>query len=134
MCSNVSPRQVTHELPRLVEAALAASGLAPRRLCLEITESLLVDDPAAIDVLEQLRGSGVTLALDDFGTAPGNNGVVGRAEGDTVLLRKERAMTENGGRDPRYKTWTWTREKDQWRAGRLKGAEKAAKCLEFEQD
>jgi diguanylate cyclase (GGDEF)-like protein len=52
-----------------VQAALADSGLAPERLVLEITESVVLRDPAkAITILEQLRGLGVQLALDDFGT------------------------------------------------------------------
>jgi diguanylate cyclase (GGDEF)-like protein len=53
----------------LVEDALAASGLAPDRLELEITETLLLKDSDGIlGVLEQLRAMGVRLALDDFGT------------------------------------------------------------------
>lgn len=86
VCVNISPRQVTQELPRLVDEALVASGLAPRRLCLEITESLLVDDPAAIDVLERLRASGVTLALDDFGTGWSSLGALQRHAVDEIKL------------------------------------------------
>ena len=56
-------------LPRIVEAALAASGLAPRRLELEITESVpLLDDDANLAVLHGLRALGVRIAMDDFGT------------------------------------------------------------------
>jgi diguanylate cyclase (GGDEF)-like protein len=52
-----------------VQAALSESGLAPERLVLEITESVVLRDPAkSIAILEQLRGLGVQLALDDFGT------------------------------------------------------------------
>jgi diguanylate cyclase (GGDEF)-like protein len=52
-----------------VQDALSASGLAPERLVLEITESVVLRDPAkAVAILEQLRGLGVQLALDDFGT------------------------------------------------------------------
>jgi predicted signal transduction protein with EAL and GGDEF domain len=52
-----------------VEAALAESGLAPSRLELEITESVLLqksDDRLAM--LHRLRALGVRIALDDFGT------------------------------------------------------------------
>ena len=53
----------------LVEDALAASGLAPDRLELEITETLLLKDSDGIlKVLQQLRSMGVRIALDDFGT------------------------------------------------------------------
>jgi diguanylate cyclase (GGDEF)-like protein len=66
---NVSPRQLADaDLERHVEGALAASGLAPDRLCLEITESAVVADPvAAVAKLERLKNLGVRLALDDFG-------------------------------------------------------------------
>jgi diguanylate cyclase (GGDEF)-like protein len=52
-----------------VVKALAASGLAPRQLELEITESVLVQDAiVAMDCLHRLRTLGVRIALDDFGT------------------------------------------------------------------
>ncbi len=67
---NVSPVQFrTGTLALKVVAALAASGLAPGRLELEITEAVLIrDDEAALAILHQLRGIGVRIALDDFGT------------------------------------------------------------------
>jgi diguanylate cyclase (GGDEF)-like protein len=52
-----------------VEAILAATGLAPERLELEVTETAMIEEmEAAICVLQQLRALGVTVALDDFGT------------------------------------------------------------------
>lgn len=52
-----------------VEAILRSSGLAPQRLELEITESILVEDaPAAGKTLDALDRLGVRLAIDDFGT------------------------------------------------------------------
>jgi diguanylate cyclase len=66
---NVSPRQLAS--PRLAEAvgeALLASGLPPRRLCLEITETaLLTNADATRAMLVRLRELGVLLAVDDFG-------------------------------------------------------------------
>ncbi|MGH9134671.1 MAG: EAL domain-containing protein, partial [Ilumatobacteraceae bacterium] len=51
-----------------VRRALDHSGLAPGRLLLEITESMLVDNPDnAAEVLGTLRDVGVRVALDDFG-------------------------------------------------------------------
>jgi EAL domain-containing protein (putative c-di-GMP-specific phosphodiesterase class I) len=48
---------------------LAATGLDPRRLQLEITESLLIGETdTAIDELHALKDLGVTLVIDDFGT------------------------------------------------------------------
>ncbi len=52
-----------------VRHALRDSGLSPGNLTLELTESVLIHDPASIiDALEQLRALGVKLAIDDFGT------------------------------------------------------------------
>ena len=52
-----------------VAAALAASGLDPKRLELEITETVMLDDTDAILViLHRLRDLGVGIAMDDFGT------------------------------------------------------------------
>jgi diguanylate cyclase (GGDEF)-like protein len=49
--------------------ALAESGLPPRRLELEITESLLLQDKESnVQVIRQLKDIGITIALDDFGT------------------------------------------------------------------
>jgi EAL domain-containing protein (putative c-di-GMP-specific phosphodiesterase class I) len=50
------------------EDALAATGLEPRLLCLEVTESAVMADPeAATALLERLKALGVRLAIDDFG-------------------------------------------------------------------
>lgn len=52
-----------------VQQVLQASGLAPGRLMLELTENVLLSDTAATArTLRELRGLGLRLALDDFGT------------------------------------------------------------------
>jgi diguanylate cyclase (GGDEF)-like protein/PAS domain S-box-containing protein len=67
---NLSPVQfVGGEVARVVRAALEAAGLAPERLELEITESVLLQrNEAVLASLRALRGIGVRMALDDFGT------------------------------------------------------------------
>jgi diguanylate cyclase (GGDEF)-like protein len=56
-------------LVQIALSALAASGLAPSRLDLEITESVLLQDEAnTLATLHQLRGLGVRISMDDFGT------------------------------------------------------------------
>jgi diguanylate cyclase (GGDEF)-like protein/PAS domain S-box-containing protein len=65
---NVSGRQLP-TLVRDVARVLGRSGLDPRALVLEITESVVMDDPeGAIPTFEALRQMGVSLAIDDFGT------------------------------------------------------------------
>ncbi|WFU39021.1 EAL domain-containing protein [Bradyrhizobium sp. CB82] len=67
---NVSPVQFRSKTLALkVAAALNESGLAPGRLELEVTETVLIrDDEEALTILQQLRELGVRIALDDFGT------------------------------------------------------------------
>ncbi len=67
---NLSPRQLaTGRVPALIKTALELHGLNPRDLCLEITESLLVEDPDEAErVLKELADIGVRIAIDDFGT------------------------------------------------------------------
>lgn len=66
---NLSPVQFrNHQLAVTVVNALASSGLPARRLVLEITESVLLNDDAkTLDILKQLRMLGLRIALDDFG-------------------------------------------------------------------
>jgi len=67
---NVSPAQFRQgNLVLCVQQALKASGLAPERLVIEITEGVLIDDEErALQVLGALKKLGVRLAIDDFGT------------------------------------------------------------------
>ncbi|TMZ36640.1 EAL domain-containing protein, partial [Klebsiella pneumoniae] len=67
---NVSARQLDDgSVVPAVNDALRTTGLPPGELCLEITESALMQEPeAAAEVLTALRELGVRLAIDDFGT------------------------------------------------------------------
>jgi diguanylate cyclase (GGDEF)-like protein len=67
---NLSPVQFKHpNLIASVTEALGASGLAARRLELEITESVLLQNSeATLTTLHELRAMGVRISLDDFGT------------------------------------------------------------------
>lgn len=48
--------------------ALREAGVTPAQLVLEITETVLVDEPAAVSHLRALRELGVVISIDDFGT------------------------------------------------------------------
>ncbi len=66
---NVSGRQFQHDLVSDVTAALRESGVDPKNLVLEITESAAIDDLTGVaDRLRELRKIGVRAAIDDFGT------------------------------------------------------------------
>jgi len=69
MAVNLSVRQVERgAMAPLVEQALAATGLAPRRLQLEVTESVIMNTGDALAFVHELHAIGVGLAIDDFGT------------------------------------------------------------------
>ncbi len=67
---NLSPAQMrSPALISTVVNAIAANGVDPARICMEITETVLMQDSEAnIDTLHKLREIGVQIALDDFGT------------------------------------------------------------------
>jgi diguanylate cyclase (GGDEF)-like protein len=67
---NVSARQLAEPgLADVVKAALRSSGLPPERLCLEVTESVVLEDgDRSVAALQALRDIGVGVSLDDFGT------------------------------------------------------------------
>jgi EAL domain-containing protein (putative c-di-GMP-specific phosphodiesterase class I) len=67
---NLSVQQLQHDSwLSIVEDALATSGLAPRHLDLEITESVIITHPEkAVATLMKLKQMGVSITVDDFGT------------------------------------------------------------------
>ncbi|MGH9276414.1 MAG: putative bifunctional diguanylate cyclase/phosphodiesterase [Acidimicrobiales bacterium] len=67
---NISPRQfVQDDFVELVASVLESTGADPADICLEITESVLMDDlDVTVATLRRLKALGVLLAVDDFGT------------------------------------------------------------------
>jgi len=78
---NVSAAQLAGPgLAETVLSALAATGLAPERLELEVTERIFLgDDASTLAALERLRSIGVRLVLDDFGKGYSSFGYLTRA-------------------------------------------------------
>lgn len=70
MAVNLSVRQFQQmDIPSLVQRILAAIGLSPEYLILELTESLLMSNSESIAcALDELKALGAKLSLDDFGT------------------------------------------------------------------
>jgi diguanylate cyclase (GGDEF)-like protein/PAS domain S-box-containing protein len=66
---NVSARQLREpQFAADVERVLADTGLNPRQLMLELTETVLIDEVAAENLIEKVVPLGVAIAIDDFGT------------------------------------------------------------------
>jgi EAL domain-containing protein (putative c-di-GMP-specific phosphodiesterase class I) len=97
---NLSARQLAH--PDLVDTgdeALTGSGIDPSTLALEVTESMLMEDPARCsDILHALRSLGVKLAIDDFGTGQSSLGYLKQLPVD--CLKIDQTFVEGLGRDP----------------------------------
>ena len=84
---NLSPLQFRGCLADEVSEALLASGLAPRRLELEITESVLLqDDEKILETLHAIRDLGVRIAMDDFGTGYSSLGYLQRFPFDKIKI------------------------------------------------
>ncbi|UOY03503.1 putative bifunctional diguanylate cyclase/phosphodiesterase [Blastococcus sp. PRF04-17] len=96
---NLSARQVGDEqIVEQVRDALAQSGLEPRRLVLEITETVLMHDrDAAAATLWLLKGLGVRIAIDDFGTGYSSLAYLRRFPID--MLKVAREFVDGLGRD-----------------------------------
>jgi EAL domain-containing protein (putative c-di-GMP-specific phosphodiesterase class I) len=87
---NLSARQLQEDdLVADVEAALRETGLTPSTLMLEITESVLVQNPDTTSRrLQQLKALGVRLAIDDFGTGYSSLGYLQRFPVDVLKIDK----------------------------------------------
>jgi len=97
---NVSPRQLRGGgFATEVEAALQASGLSPRHLHLELTETAVIGDEARIgQLLGALRTLGVKIWLDDFGTGFSGLSHLRRVPVDGVKI--DRSFVADVLRDP----------------------------------
>ncbi|HYV37199.1 MAG TPA: EAL domain-containing protein, partial [Gemmataceae bacterium] len=85
---NLSCKQFLQiDLATRIEQVLSTSGLDPRSLKLEITESAIMDDPeSAAAVLTRLRSLGVKVGLDDFGTGYSSLNYLHRFPIDTLKI------------------------------------------------
>ena len=85
---NISSLQVQRcDLPVLVGRILRETGLSPEHLDLEITETVLMDEPdKVLESLNQLKALGVTLTVDDFGTGYSSLSYLKRFPIDTLKI------------------------------------------------
>jgi EAL domain-containing protein (putative c-di-GMP-specific phosphodiesterase class I) len=98
---NVSAREAAHpRFRQVVEAALGDSGLAPGRLMVEVTESVLLEDTdAAATALRGLASLGVGIALDDFGSGYSSLRYLHRFP--VAAVKIDRSFVEHIGEDAR---------------------------------
>jgi EAL domain-containing protein (putative c-di-GMP-specific phosphodiesterase class I) len=91
---NLSGKQLQHaQVVQDVTQALRDSGLPPKSLVLEMTESILLDDSETVlAILRQLKGLGARLAIDDFGTGYSSLSYLHRFPVD--MLKIDRSFVE----------------------------------------
>jgi diguanylate cyclase (GGDEF)-like protein/PAS domain S-box-containing protein len=96
---NLSPIQFkSHALPTIVRAVLGDSGLEAKRLELEITEGVLLNNDEHVhDMIHGLKKIGVKLALDDFGTGYSSLSYLQRVPFDKIKI--DRSFV-SGASDP----------------------------------
>jgi diguanylate cyclase (GGDEF)-like protein len=100
---NISRQEFDHpSLVDVVAAALSESGLAPGLLTIEIAESALLSDAeGALPILESLRGLGVQVSVDDFGTGHSSLADLGHLPVDELKIDPALvAEVAVGGRPP----------------------------------
>ena len=97
---NLSAAQLSEPgFSETVRSAIDNAGLDASRLCLEITESVLMDDvEASIAALTELKALGVRLAIDDFGTGYSSLSYLRRFPVDIVKI--DRSFIAAVGLDP----------------------------------
>jgi EAL domain-containing protein (putative c-di-GMP-specific phosphodiesterase class I) len=84
---NVSALQFNAFFVDQVSEILSRTGLHPKRLKLELTEGIMVDDTAAaIEALTRLKGLGVGLSIDDFGTGYSSLSYLSRLPLDEIKI------------------------------------------------
>ena len=101
MTVNVTGRELARpDFPLAVANTLQRNGLPSRHLCLEMTESTLVDDADTThQTLAELRDLGVHLAVDDFGSGYSTLGNLKRFPVDVIKI--DRSFVVGLGRDQR---------------------------------
>ena len=97
---NLSARHFRRsDIGRVVQRALNHSGLAPKRLEIEITEGLLIENPdEVIEKLGEIRALGVTIAMDDFGTGYSSLSYLLKFPFDKIKI--DRSFVEASTSDP----------------------------------
>ncbi|KZL21510.1 Phytochrome-like protein cph2 [Pseudovibrio axinellae] len=96
---NFSPAQFkTGEIEQKISEALEESGLAPERLEIEITESLLIaDTTSVVKSLKKISKMGVSIAMDDFGTGYSSLSYLSRFPFNKIKI--DRSFIMNIGKD-----------------------------------
>lgn len=97
---NISPKQfIQEDFADLVARTLECTGADPGGICLEITESVLMDDlDGTVATLKALKSLGVQLAVDDFGTGYSSLSYLRAFPVD--IIKVDQSFVSGLGKDP----------------------------------
>ena len=96
---NVSPRQFEANLAETFGGIIGHSGIDPATVCLEVTESMVMQDAElAIATLRELKSLGLSISVDDFGTGFSSLAYLKRFPLDELKIDK--SFVDGLGRDP----------------------------------
>jgi diguanylate cyclase (GGDEF)-like protein len=97
---NLSARHLSDlALPDMIQEALHAQGVPASRLTLEVTETAIMSDPARADtVVKALRDTGVSIAVDDYGTGHASLSYLKRLDVDELKI--DRSFVTDMRSDP----------------------------------
>ncbi|MCD6527248.1 MAG: EAL domain-containing protein [Desulfuromonas sp.] len=92
---NMAPQQfVTDQFTEEVQSALERYAIPPDMLCIEITETSLMENPElAIQRIQSLKKMGITIAIDDFGTGYSSLSYLSQFEVDTIKIDRSLVNT-----------------------------------------
>jgi EAL domain-containing protein (putative c-di-GMP-specific phosphodiesterase class I) len=98
---NLSPRTLRDpDLPQRIAAMLAVYSIPASSLALEITENILMSDPArSMDCLTRLHGMGVRIVIDDFGTGYSSLSYLRRLPADELKIDRSFVTDMLSGQD-----------------------------------
>jgi diguanylate cyclase (GGDEF)-like protein len=98
---NLSPRTLQDpSLPRRIADMIAVYGVPPESLALEITENLIMADPArSMDCLNRLHNMGVRIVIDDFGTGYSSLSYLRRLPIDELKIDRSFVSSLAAGQD-----------------------------------
>jgi diguanylate cyclase (GGDEF)-like protein len=99
VCVNLSsPRRAGSGLVEAVHWVIGEAGIEPASLCLEVTEAVVLRDAdASISTLRALKGLGVTIAMDEFGSSQSSLGALKRFPLD--ILKVDRSFVAGLGEE-----------------------------------
>ncbi len=87
---NLSPAQfIQPDITKRIQATISAVGIDPRSLKIELTETMVMNDPTeTIQAMKELRKLGISLLIDDFGTGYSSLAYLRQLPVDTLKIDK----------------------------------------------